>query len=124
MVDNGHPADDLGGMRSRGSWYVAAAVVAGTLGFGAPSSEALLPAPLAPMDAVLRDTLASTTGTVRAVVRLDGIASSLQLSLLRATGVDATPYTVLPMVAIQGPAAAINLVARLPFVRSIWGNHP
>jgi subtilisin family serine protease len=27
------------------------------------------------------------------------------------------------MVAIQGPAVAINAVSRLPFVRSLWGNH-
>lgn len=122
MVDNGPSADDLGGMR-RGTGFVAAVVLAGTLALAPTRADALLPAPLAPMDAVLEAAL-SRTGTARAVVRLDAVASALQLNLLRATGVDATPYSVLPMVAIQGPAAAIDLVSRLSFVRSLWGNHP
>jgi serine protease AprX len=111
-------------MRKWGSWAVAAAVLASSAGIAVPRADAVLPAPLAPIDAVLQQTLASTTGTVRAVVRLDAVATPLQLTALRALGIDATPYSVLPMIAIQGPAIVMNAVARLPFVRAIWGNHP
>jgi serine protease AprX len=75
------------------------------------------------MDAVLSEALASATGTVRAVARLDAVATPVQLGALRAAGVDAEPFSVLPMVAIQGPAVAVETVAELPFVRSLWGNH-
>jgi hypothetical protein len=88
----------------RGSWFVAAAVLAGSVGLAVPRADAaLLPARLAPIDAVLQQTLATTTGTVRAVVRLDAVATSLQLGSLRALGLDVTPFEVLPIRSTRRP---------------------
>lgn len=111
-------------MRRRCSLSLAVVVAAVVLGSGIPSSAALLALPpSAPMDAVLTASL-SDAGAIRAVAILGATATPAQLTALRAAGIDATPYTVLPMVAIQGPAAAIQAVATLPFVHSLWGNHP
>ncbi len=75
------------------------------------------------MDAVLRSALAGT-GIVRGAAVLSAPALPPQLSALRAAGLDATPYVNLPMVALQGPAAAFVAASQLPFVRSLWGDHP
>src|SRR5688500_6866043 len=111
-------------MRRGGSWFVAAAVVVALFG-SSPAGAALVPTPTvaAPMDAILTASL-SGIGPVRAVVSLDTTATPDQVAALRAVGLDAVPYTVLPMVAVQGPPAAIHAAARLPFVRSLWGNYP
>jgi serine protease AprX len=74
------------------------------------------------MDAVLQASL-SSTGEIRAVAVLGATATTEQLASLRSTGLDATPYLNLPMVALQGPALAIKAAALLPFVHSLWGNH-
>ena len=123
MVFNGPGLDDRD-MRRGGVWVVATAVVAGSLFGSVPRSSALVPTPTvaAPLDAVLSASLAAG-GTVRAVAIVGATVTPVQLGALRAAGVDATPYTALPMVAIQGPAAAIHDVSRLPFVHSLWGNH-
>src|SRR4051794_13213160 len=109
-------------MRRRGSWALATVVVAGLLTAGMPSSAALLgpPPASAPMDAVLTAAL-SGAGAIRAVAILGATATPAQLTLLRTAGVDATAYSMLPMVAIQGPAVAITAVSHLPFVRALWG---
>ena len=111
-------------MRRGGSWCAAIAVVAALLGT-TPVSAALVPTPTvaAPMDATLSASL-SGAGPIRAVVSLDTTATAAQLAALRAVGLDAVPYRVLPMVAVQGPAVAIRAAAALPFVRSLWGDHP
>ena len=75
------------------------------------------------MDAVLLASL-SSPGDIRAVAFLGATASSAQLASLRGAGLDATPFEHLPMVALQGPAVAIHAAAALPFVQSLWGNHP
>jgi serine protease AprX len=100
-----------------------AVAVAALVLIGAPRSEALGPLPTAPMDAVLLASL-SSPGDIRAVAFLGVTASPAQLASLRSAGLDATPYQNLPMVALQGPAAAIQVAATLPFVQSLWGNHP
>jgi len=104
---------------------VAVAAGLGALVLGTPRSDALVltPTPRATIDAVLSASL-TAGGTVRAVAILGATATPVQLATLRSLGVDATAYQVLPMVAIQGPAAAVKAVAGLPFVRSLWGNHP
>ena len=113
--------------RARSARTVAAAI-AGTLlsvllVAVAPSSAALdLPAPAAPMDAVLRASLTSA-GTVRGAAVLTTPALPAQLAALRGVGLAATPYVNLPMVALQGPAAAFVAAGQLPFVRSLWGDH-
>src|SRR3954447_6567302 len=112
-------------MRRGGSWFVAAAVVVTSLVGASPSSAALVPTPTvaAPMDATLTAALTGT-GLVRAAVVLGSTATPAQLAALRTVGLDVVPYRVLPMVAVQGPAAAIRAAAALPFLRSLWGDHP
>ncbi|MEN3271529.1 MAG: serine protease AprX [Actinomycetota bacterium] len=75
------------------------------------------------MDAVLRASLTSG-GVVRGVAAVSWPALPVQLTALRSIGLDATPYVNLPMVALQGPAAAFVAASQLPFVRSLWGDHP
>ena len=111
-------------MRRGGSWCAAVAVVVALFGI-TPASAALVPTPtaVAPMDAILTASL-SGTGVIRAVVVLGSTATPDQIAALRGVGLDAVPYRVLPMVAVQGPAQAIHAASTLPFVRSLWGDHP
>ena len=111
-------------MRRGGSWGAVVAVVVALFGI-TPASAALVPTPTAtaPMDAILSASL-SGSGVIRAVVSLDTTATPAQIAALRAVGLDAVPYRVLPMVAVQGPALAIQAASKLTFVRSLWGNHP
>lgn len=111
-------------VRKGGTWTAAAALVLASLLGSIRPAGALLPSPtVAPIDAVLAAALASG-GTVRAAIVLDAVASPAQLQALRAAGLAAAPFSVLPMVAVEGPAVAIRTAAALPFVRSLWGNHP
>jgi len=125
MVVNRSILDDRSVRRGFGSVVAAAGLVLALVSATAPASALLPPPPVtatAPMDRVLTELLAGG-GTIRAAAVLSSPATATQLALLRGVGLDATPYQVLPMVALQGPAAAINAAATLPFVRSLWGNH-
>ena len=126
ILDTNDARDRVIGPR-RKAWFqsIAAATAAVVVLAGAPRSSALAlpPPPSAPMDAVLLASL-SSPGDLRAAAFLGATASPAQLASLRSAGLDATPYENLPIVALQGPAAAMSAVAALPFVRSLWGNHP
>jgi serine protease AprX len=89
-------------------------------------ARALLGTPVAaPMDEVLRTTLASvaSTASVEAALVFRSAPTAADLSLVRSVGVAAVPLQRLPMAIVKGTPAQLRALALLAPVASLWGNH-
>lgn len=125
-MDVNRPGAEDGSVPRRRSLGILLSAFLVLTGLTVAPARALLGTPVAaPMDEVLRTTLASvaSTASVEAALVFRSAPTAADLSLVRSVGVAVVPLQRLPMAIVKGTPAQLRALALLAPVASLWGNH-